>query len=144
LVKVAQLGIALGTLGLMLALVGLFPGVIAIPPTPGFGVAQILLLILGVTMLVLGALVYVKFTFYAYKEHTLIQSIGIRLSLTGITFAALAALADVLGFGSNLRPQNEEILLGPIQLAGILINLGIAALGVIIFAVAGDPEIIRE
>jgi hypothetical protein len=128
----------------MLALVGLFPGVIAIPPTPGFGVAQILLLILGVTMLVLGALVYVKFTFYAYKEHTLIQSIGIRLSLTGITFAALAALADVLGFGSNLRLQNEEILLGPIQLAGILINLGIAALGVIIFAVAGDPEIIRE
>lgn len=143
-VKVAQLGIALGTLGLMLALVGLFPGVIAIPPTPGFGVAQILLLILGMTMLVLGALVYVKFTFYAYKEHTLIQSIGIRLSLTGITFAALAALADVLGFGSNLRLQNEEILLGPIQLAGILINLGIAALGVIIFAVAGDPEIIRE
>lgn len=143
-IKVAQLGIALGALGVVIVVIGLFPGVIAIPPTPGFGVAQILLLILGYTTHVLGALLYVKFAFYAHKPLTLIQSIGVRLALTGLMFATLAALADVLGFGSSLRMQNEDVLFGPIQLTGILISLGVSALGVVVFAVAGEPEITGE
>ncbi len=143
-VKVAQLGIALGLLGIVISLIGLFPGMIALPPTPGFGVAQIFITLVGFTTLVLGALLYVKFAFYAGKSHTLAQQVGIRLSLTGITFAALAGLADVLGFGSNLRSEGSEELVGPIQMIALLLCFGVAALGVMLYAIAGDPDPIED
>ncbi|MEM6281223.1 MAG: hypothetical protein AAF787_03440 [Chloroflexota bacterium] len=143
-IRVAQSGILLGALGMMITFVGLFPGVIAIPPTPGFGIGQILTVTIGLATLILGALVYVKFKFFARKNLTLTQQIAIRISYTGLTFAALVAMADVLGFGSNLRSGGEDEFLGPIQLTGILINFGVAAVGVILFALAGDPEVIEE
>ncbi len=142
--RVAQAGIALGLLGIVVTLIGLFPGVIAIPPTPGFGVMQILIVVVGFAMLITGALLYVKFTFYNYKKHTLLQQIGIRLAYTGLTFATLAALADVLGFGSNVRITGEDVLLGPLQMIGIMINYGVSVMGVIIYAVAGFPELDGE
>jgi hypothetical protein len=143
-VKAAQLGIALGLLGIVITLVGAFPGVVAITPTPGFGIGQILLVLVGFTLLVLGAMIYVKFAFYAFQALTLLQQVGTRLAYTGLTFAALVALADVLGFGSNLRARGEDVLFGPLQLTGIMIWFGIAALGVVIFAVGGEPEISEE
>jgi hypothetical protein len=143
-VRVAQLGIALALFGIVITLIGLFPTLIGFTPTVGIGVIQILTLMIGLMLLILGALLYVKFTFYATQNLTLAQQIGIRLSFTGLTFATLAGLADILGFGSNLRALGEDVLLGPIQLAGILVSFGVAALGVVVFAVAGTPELIEE
>jgi len=143
-VRVAQVGIALGLLGIVITLIGLFPGVIAIPPTPGFGVAQIFIVVIGFVTLISGTLMYVKFTFYAFKKHTLLQQIGIRLAYTGLTFATLAALADVLGFGSNVTLAGEDVLLGPLQLTGSMVNYGVSVLGVLIYAVTGHPELNGE
>lgn len=138
-VKIAQMGIAVGLLGVMIALMGMFPSMIGRTPTPGFGVIQILIIWGGMALLILGAMIYVKFAFYAEQETTLAQQIGTRIALTGLTFTALIALADVLGFGSNLRVMGEEIIMGPVQMWGILGSFGFAALGVIVFALAGDP-----
>lgn len=143
-VKVAQLGIALTLLGIVVALMGLFPRIIGISPTPGFGVVQILIILMGFTIMILGGVVFVRFMFYANQPLTLAQQIGIRLALTGLTFAALTALADFLGFGSNLPLEGEDVLMGPFQMVGMLTSFAIASLGVIIFAVAGEPEISEE
>lgn len=143
-VRVAQLGIVVGLLGVVVTLIGLFPTLIGLSLTPGIGVIQILVLLVGLILLILGALVYVRFTFYAHQALTLAQQIGVRLAFTGLTFTAMAALADVLGFGSNLRAEGNEVLLGPVQLIGILAGFGVAALGVIVFAVAGEPQLTEE
>ena len=143
-VKVAQLGIAVSALGIVIALVGLFPGIVAIPPTPGVGVIQILVIVFGFSTMILGALIYAKFKFYAYQQHTLTQQIGIRIAFTGITFAVLSGLADVLGFGSNLRVDGGDILLGPIQMSGLIFSFFFAAAGVVIYALAGEPELTED
>lgn len=139
--RVGQLGVVIGLLGLVITLIGLFPGLIAFPPTPGLGVMQILVVNFGFSVLIFGAMIYVKFIFYAESRLTLVQKIGIRLSLTSLVMMVVISLADVLNFGSHLRSLNEEILFGGIQMVGVLIFLGVASLGIMIFAVAGTPTL---
>ena len=139
--RVGQVGVVIGLLGLVITLIGLFPGLIAFPPTPGLGVMQILMVNFGFSVLIFGAMIYVKFIFYAESRLTLAQKIGIRLSLTSLVMMVVISLADVLNFGSHLRSLNEEILFGGIQMVGVLIFLGVASLGIMIFAVAGTPTL---
>jgi uncharacterized membrane protein len=138
--RVAQFGIALGALGIVLAFMGLFPGVTGIEPARGIGVVQIFTILVGFTLLMLGALIYVKFTFYAFKSANLAQQIGVRLAMTGLLFAAMAGFADVLGFGSNIRPQSADAVLGPLQALGVIGGLLIASIGVLLYAVSGNPD----
>ena len=144
--RVAQFGIALGTLGAVLAVMGLFPGITGIEPTLGFGIAQIVSILGGFSLLIIGALIYVKFTFYPTTASRLAQQIAIRLALTGLVFAALSGLADILGFGSHARTPdlNIDIFLGPWQATGLLGSFLIAALGVLLYALTGDPEALDE
>lgn len=136
--RVAQLGIALGALGVVLTLMGLFPGVTGITPTPNIGILQILAMLTGFAFLIFGALIYAKFTFYENTSPNLIQQIGVRLALTGLLFAALSGLADILGFGSHTL--ESDVLLGPLQALGVIGSFLVAALGVLIYAVAGDED----
>lgn len=135
--RVAQLGIALGSLGAIVALMGLFPGVTGLDPTPNIGIVQILALLVGFALLVFGALIYAKFTFYPGRPSNLTQQIGTRLALTGLVFAALSGMADVLGFGSHTTLQASEVFIGPLQAAGIIGNFFVSSLGVLIFTLAG-------
>jgi uncharacterized membrane protein len=138
--RVAQFGIALGALGIVLAFMGLFPGVTGIEPAAGIGVVQIFTILVGFTLLMLGALIYVKFTFYPFKSATLAQQIGVRLAMTGLLFAAMAGFADVLGFGSNVRPEATDAVLGPLQALGVIGGLLMASIGVLLYAVSGNPD----
>jgi hypothetical protein len=134
--RIAQFGIAVGALGVMLTFMGLFPGVTGIEATGGIGPLQIFTILGGFSLLIAGALIYVKFTFYLGRPANLVQQIGIRLALTGLIFAAMAGLADILGFGSN-PPDTGSIYLGPWQAVGMVGSLFIASLGVLIYAVTG-------
>jgi hypothetical protein len=138
--RVAQLGIALGALGAVLTLMGLFPGVTGVVATPNIGLVQVLAILTGFTLLILGALIYAKFTFYASKPSTLIQQIGVRLALTGLLFAALSGLADILGFGSHDRTVASDIFFGPLQAAGIIGSFVLSSIGVLIYTIAGQPD----
>lgn len=137
-IRVAQFGIVLGALGAVLTLMGLFPGMTGLEPTAGIGIMQIFTILIGFMVLIVGALTYVKFTFYSYQTANLAQQIGIRLALTGLLFAGMAGMADVLGFGSNLMSETD-ILLGPLQALGIIGGFAMSSLGVLIYAVSGHP-----
>lgn len=142
--RFGQVGIAFASLGIMIALMGLFPGMTGVEQTPGIGVVQVFMLLAGYALLVCGGLIYVKFTFYLGVKSTLVQQIGIRLMLTGLLFAALAGLADILGFGSHLRTETSDIFFGGLQGVGIIASLTVSSMGVLIYTVAGNPRISEE
>jgi hypothetical protein len=139
-VRVSQLGIAIGALGGMVTLMGLFPGVTGLTPTPGIGIIQIITMLFGFSLLILGALIYVKYAFYANQPSTLMQQIGSRLALTGLVLAAMSGLADLLGFGSHGRGFTEDVLLGPLQAAGIIGGFMMSCIGVLLYAITGRPD----
>ena len=138
--RIAQFGIALGALGTVLTFMGLFPGVTGLTPAKGIGIVQIVTMLMGFTLLILGALIYVKFTFYVGHPANLAQQIGIRLSLTGLLFAAMSGAADIVGFGSHGSATGTPPLFGMLQAIGIIGSFIIAALGVLIYAVSGNID----
>lgn len=140
-VRVAQFGIVLGALGFVLLVIGLFPGLVGRLPNPGVGLIQLILILVGFSLLVFGALLYVKFTFYSTVPSNLTQQIGSRLGLTGIVFATISGLADILGFGSSVGIAAGDVVIGQLQIAGIIGSFFLSALGVLIYTVAGDPDV---
>lgn len=137
--RVAQFGITLGALGMILALMGLFPGVTGIEPVFGIGITQIITILIGLNLLIIGGLIYVKFTFYSDQPANLAQQIGVRLALTGMVFAAFSGMADVVGFGSHDPALGVEILLGPLQSVGLIGSFVLSAIGVLLYALTGTP-----
>ena len=138
--KLSQLGIALVVLGLVITIIGLFPSVTGIEASPGIGILQILIILAGFSILILGAFIYVKNAYYYGIKMNLAQQIGIRLSMTGLVIATASGLADVLGFGSHPPSATERPFLGIYQTIGLVGGFVIASLGVLLFAVRGDPS----
>lgn len=134
---VAQFGIAIGVLGVVVAFMGLFPSVTGIVPGQGVGLVQFMAILSGFILLHLGAILYIKFTFYVGRLSTLVQQVGVRLSMTGLIFMAMAGLADFLGFGSHLRTPETSGVVGPLQAFGIMGGIIMAAVGVLIYVLAG-------
>ena len=135
--RFAQVGIALGALGGIVCFMGLFPGVTGAVPTVGIGLVQVVMVLFGYTLLTLGALTYLKCTFFLGVPANLVQNIGTRLALTGILFASLAGLADILGFGTHIRDDTSELYFGQLQMIGILASFGLSSLGVLVYVLAG-------
>ena len=135
--RFAQVGIALGALGGIVCFMGLFPGVTGAVPSAGIGLVQVVMVLIGYTLLILGALTYLKFTFFLDVPATLVQNIGTRLALTGILFAALAGMADILGFGTHVHDDTSDLYFGQLQMIGILASFGLSSFGVLIYVLAG-------
>lgn len=136
--RVGQIGIAIGTLGAILMMMGLFPGVTGLDPTPGLGILQLIVLLAGFVLFIAGALVYIKYTFYADKSANLTQLIGTRMAITGVLLAGLFSLADALGFGSHGREYSNQNFLGPLQIVGIVVSYTMACVGVLVYALGGQ------
>ncbi len=135
--RFAQVGIAIGALGAMICFMGLFPGVTGALPTVGIGIVQVVMVLFGYALLIFGALIYVKFTFFLGVPSTLVQQIAIRFALTGILFAALAGLSDILGFGSHIRDDISDIFFGQWQMVGILASFALSSAGVLLYVLSG-------
>ena len=135
--RFSQVGIALGALGGMICFMGLFPGVTGAVPTVGIGLVQVVMVLIGYALLILGALTYLKFTFFLDVSTNLVQNIGTRLALTGILFATLAGMADILGFGTHIRDDTSDLYFGQLQMIGILASFGLSSCGVLVYVLAG-------
>lgn len=142
--RFGQVGIAFAALGIMISIMGLFPGVTGVDETIGIGIVQVFMLLIGYALMTFGGLIYVKVTFYSNIHSNLAQQIGVRLMLTGLLFAAIAGLADILGFGSHVRSDTSDIFFGGLQGIGIIACLTISSFGVLIYTVTGHPQISEE
>lgn len=134
-----ETSIIIGALGVVVTLMGLFPGIIGLDAAPGIGVLQVVVILAGFSLLFLGAYVFVYQAFYRGAKRTLAQDVGIRLTLTGLVIAAAAGLADVLGFGSHPPTPSTRPLLGELQAMLFVGGFLVASAGVVIYALFGPP-----
>ena len=74
--KYSQISITLGALGIVIALIGLFPGIVGLETVEGVGVLQVLVILLGFTILFTGAYLFARQVFYPGMPTTLAQDIG--------------------------------------------------------------------
>ncbi len=138
--KLSQVGIAVAVLGGVIALIGLFPSITGLEPSPGVGVLQTLVILAGFSILIGGAFLFVQSAYYPGVKHNLAQQIALRLSMTGLVISTASGLADVLGFGSHPPTADQRPFLGTLQTIGLIVGFVIASVGVIIFALMGEPD----
>lgn len=138
--RYTETSITIGVLGVVITLIGLFPGLVGLEAAPGIGVLQVVVILIGFSLLFLGAYIFVHQTFYRGMHRTLAQDIGIRLTLTGLVIAAAGGLADVLGFGSHPPTPDSRPLLGTLQAIVFVWGFLVSSAGVVFYALFGPRE----
>ena len=111
--------------GVFLCFISLAAEFIGLDRTPGFGMIQMFELLVGITFLTLAAFIYLSTT-YRSDVPSLQADIGIRLASTGMVFAYVAGLSDLLGIGTHPHPDFERPFVGWLQLLGL--GLGIVSI----------------
>lgn len=133
--RLAQLGVFSMVFGAVVLFLGLFPQAVDVDATPGIGFVQIVAILGGLLLLILGAFIVTRALVYTDGGRTLLSDIGIRLGLTGMVFAVAVTFADAMGYGSH----EGGTVFGWLQTTGILLGFGMAALGVLVYGLgAGD------
>jgi hypothetical protein len=130
--RLARFGVATVVFGFFVFIIGIFPDIIRLGITPGIGLLQISVFLVGITIMTLGAYIYAYATRHRALPRRLREDIGLRLMATGLVVAYTAGFADVLGIGSHFGA--ERPLLGPIQALGIMLGVLITVLGIILYA----------
>ncbi|MEB2286767.1 MAG: hypothetical protein OZ934_01510 [Anaerolineae bacterium] len=137
--RTSEISISIGALGVVITLIGLFPGIIGLETAEGVGVLQVLIILLGFTILYISAYYFAKRAFYPGQSSSLAQDIGIRLTMTGLLVAGAAGLADVLGFGSHPSTPGSRPMIGRLQAVVFIGGILLASSGVIIYVLFGPP-----
>jgi|SRR5579859_782577 len=79
----ARLAVTVIVFGFFVFLIGLFPGLVRLDLTPGIGLLQITVFLLGISLMTLGAYSYISATRHPAGPHRLGESIGVRLMGSG-------------------------------------------------------------
>ncbi len=130
--RLARLAVATIVVGFFVFVLGIFPDLIRLGLTPGIGLLQIGLFMVGVSIMTLGAYMYAYATRHRALPRRLREDVGVRLMATGLVIAFATGFADVLGIGSHFGA--ERPLLGPLQALGIFLGILIIGVGIIMYA----------
>jgi hypothetical protein len=128
----ARLGVAVVGAGFVLFVVGVFPELIGLDFTPGVGVVQIFTLLLGISVMTLGAYVYMYATRHRALPRRLREDIGVRLMATGVVVAITTGLADVIGIGTHFGQQRPYF--GPVQAWGVALGVFFVIAGIALYS----------
>jgi uncharacterized membrane protein len=129
----AALTLALFVLGLVLIVVALGAESLGLDLTPGFGVVQMFQLLIGLTCLTLTAFLYVQSLRPVAAPRSLQADIGVRLAATGLIFAYVAGLADLIGIGTHVMPRFERPFVGIFQFSGLMLAIGMILAGLVLY-----------
>ena len=114
--------------------------------TPGFGVMQIVGLLIGITLMTAAGYIYFAYRRPPSQKRSLLADVGIRLGLTGLLACYVAGLADMVGVGTHQASSFQRPFLGPLQQIGLVIGLLGVAGGLLLCWLGGraqaqeDPE----
>lgn len=120
-------------LGLALVAVAIILELQSLVLTPGFGVVQTLLFLLGVTLLTIAGYLYLSIRRPADVPRSLQADIGVRLSLTGLVLCYVCGFADLIRIGTHVQPEFDRPYIGPLQLGGLAIGLIIILAGMALY-----------
>lgn len=130
--RLARSGVVVAVAGLFIILIGFFPEVVQLDLTPGIGILQIFVLLVGVSLVTLGAYVYMYATRHRDQPPRLREDVGTRLMATGLVICYACGFADVLGIGSHFGA--ERPLFGGIQAWGVAIGCLVIGIGVALYS----------
>jgi len=131
--RLARFGVALIVAGFFIFVIGVFPDIIRLNLTPGFGVTQILVFLSGIGFMSLGAYVYTYATRQRARQRRLRHEVGVRLVATGYVFCVVAATADLIGIGSHNLPEGGPYF-GLWQSGGVLLGIAVIIFGLFLYA----------
>ena len=120
------IGLAFSGLALAAELLGL-------DITPGFGMVQMFQLLIGITCLTLAAYLHLNSLRPKDTARSLQADIGVRLAATGLVFAYVCGLSDLMGIGTHIEPSFERPFVGPLQLGGLLLGGITIAIGLLLY-----------
>jgi hypothetical protein len=120
-------------LGLALVVTAAIVEIYHLGPTPGFGVLQTLVFLLGVTALTAAGYLYLSKLRPSDAPRSLQADIGIRLSLTGLVLSYVCGFADLIRIGTHVQPEFDRPFIGPLQLGGLLLGLLVILAGMVLY-----------
>lgn len=129
----ARLGVALIVAGFFVFVIGLFPAIIRLDVTPGFGALQIVVFLAGIGLMALGGYVYLYATRQRARQRRLRHEVGVRLVATGYVLCVVSAIADLIGIGSQNAPDVTPYF-GWAQSSGVLLGMLVIIFGLWLYA----------
>ena len=119
-------------IGLILMILSLGAELFGLDLTPGFGMVQMFQLLVGITALTLALFLHIN----ALRQDTprsLQADIGVRLAATGLVFAYVTGLSDLISIGTHVKPQFERPFVGPLQLGGLALAVLVIIIGLMLY-----------
>lgn len=120
-------------MGVLLSGLALAAELLGLNITPGFGIVQMVQLLLGISSLTLAAYLYLQRLRPPDTPRSLQADIGVRLTATGLVFAYVAGLSDLMGVGTHIEPSFERPFVGPLQLGGLLLGILVIVGGLLLY-----------
>ncbi|MCB0033857.1 MAG: hypothetical protein KDE51_07555 [Anaerolineales bacterium] len=101
--------------------------------TPGFGMIQMIQLLIGLTLLTLAGYLQIYALRDPHTPRSLQADIGVRLGATGLVFTYVSGLSDLMGIGTHIQPSFERPFVGPLQLGGIGVGIILITVGMLLY-----------
>jgi hypothetical protein len=131
--RLARAGVALIVAGFFIFVIGVFPDLIRLDITSGFGALQILTFLFGIGLMTLGGYVYTYATRQRQRQRRLRHEVGIRLMATGYVLCIVSAIADLIGIGSHVDAEVGPFF-GLWQSGGVLLGMLVIIFGLFLYA----------
>lgn len=120
-------------IGNVLTILSLAAEILGLDLTPGFGMVQMFQLLVGLTFLTLAGFLHIYTLRAPDAPRSLQADIGIRLAATGLVFAYVSGLADLIGIGTHPHPDYERPYVGPLQLGGLVVGIISITTGMLLY-----------
>lgn len=121
-----RLGLISVSLGFIVFVLGVSPGLFRLDRSQPTGFLQIAVFLVGLGMICLGG----HFSLGALwngAEKTILADVGLRVVSTGFVIAVASGMADVFGFGNHSWPKIPYF--GPWQAVGVILGEVVIAIG---------------
>jgi hypothetical protein len=123
----------LAVIGIVLSLISLGAEILGLDLTPGFGMVQMFQLLLGLTLLTIAGYLRIHSLRSRDAPRSLQADVGIRLGATGLVFAYVSGLSDLIGIGTHVVPSFGRPFVGPLQLGGLLVGVIMITIGMLMY-----------
>jgi len=132
-----RIGLVFTFIGYLMFLLGARPSLVNLDQSRVIGFIQISVFLLGLGIIALGSYLTLN-AFWPNGKRTIVADIGTRIISTGYVICIFTAMADIFGMGSHPLP---DVFFGPLQAQGMMIGMGIIAIGILMMIRYKRPEL---